>query len=54
MTGRALMRAALLAGLIGALSSGCPETRRCPDAQVFDEEGRCVGVPDAAAATDGG
>ncbi len=30
-----------------ALATGCAETVRCPDGEVFDERGECVPIPDA-------
>lgn len=33
--------------LLGCLAAGCAETQRCPDAEVFDEGGRCRPIPDA-------
>jgi hypothetical protein len=36
-------------------SVSCAETVRCPDGEVFDEDGDCVPIPDAAGeASDGG
>lgn len=42
----AVLAAAVLAG------AGCAETERCPDASVFDDDGRCVPIPDAGAPRD--
>lgn len=33
---------------------GCPETVRCPDGQVFDDDGACVPIPDAGPEGDAG
>lgn len=41
------MRRALLAGLFALVMGACAETQRCPDAEVFDENGRCGPIPDA-------
>lgn len=39
---------------IATLLSGCPETVRCDDGEVFDSDGECGPVPDAGAARDAG
>ncbi len=38
-----------LAGVlvVALLVAGCAETVRCPDGEVFDEDGECVPIPDA-------
>ena len=38
--------------LATALATGCAETVRCPDGEVFGESGECVDIPDAG--PDGG
>lgn len=40
------MRAVLLVLLV-MVATACAETQRCPDAEVFDENGRCGPIPDA-------
>lgn len=36
------------------LLSGCAETVRCPDGQVFGDNGDCAPIPDAGPPRDGG
>lgn len=38
--------------LLALLLTGCAETVRCPDGQVFDDDGACVDIPDAGPARD--
>lgn len=40
------MRALGLVALL-ALATGCAETVRCPDGEIFDERGECAPIPDA-------
>jgi len=56
-----MRRALWVALLAAALAAGCAETVRCPDGQVFDDDGECAPIPDAgpgdagsAAEADGG
>ncbi|MFK7990920.1 MAG: hypothetical protein AB8I08_33175 [Sandaracinaceae bacterium] len=37
-----------------ALLGGCPETVRCDDGEVFDEDGECGPIPDAGDSRDAG
>jgi hypothetical protein len=51
------MRVVLAALLVAMLGAGCAETVRCPDGQIFADDGTCVPIPDAGvedASTDGG
>lgn len=39
--------------LVGVLAlAGCSETVRCPDGQIFDEDGACVDIPDGGTRSD--
>lgn len=40
------MRLALVLLAFVALLAGCAETVRCPDGQIFDDDGACVPIPD--------
>jgi hypothetical protein len=48
------MRRWALALLLAVATTGCAETVRCPEDQVFDEDGECVPAPDGGLGADAG
>lgn len=39
---------------VASLLGGCPETVRCDEGEVFNEEGECGPIPDAGQSDAGG
>ena len=37
---------------VALAAAGCAETVRCPDGQIFDEDGECINIRDGGPALD--